>query len=114
MQSNLIHGEQESVLSLSGELTLLHAVQLKDELIRALESASRLIVDTRGVSAIDLACLQLLCAAHQSALAGGKHLALAPEQSESFKQQVVQSGLIFNHHCGRKQSANCLWNGGNR
>jgi anti-anti-sigma regulatory factor len=114
MQIKLIPKANESNLCLSGELTLLHAAQLKGELIRALDTARRIVIDTQELSAIDLACLQLLCSAHQSARARGKEIILNPRQPEVFRQQIARSGLIGRHNCGGDSKIDCFWNGGDR
>lgn len=112
MQFKLAHQEQESILSLRGELSLIHAGQFKDELIRALDSAQRVVIETEALSAIDLACLQLICSAHQSALVRGKELILNPRQSEAFMQQIEQSGFTRRYHCDSSGTTGCLWHAG--
>ena len=114
MQFKLNISGEESILSLNGELTLLHAEQFKDELMQALSASRRVVVDTRELSEIDLACLQLFCSAHLSALAGGKELVLGSPQSDAFRRQVTQSGLICGHLCGKNDNTDCLWNGGDQ
>jgi anti-anti-sigma regulatory factor len=114
MQFKLTPNEQESHLTLDGELTLLHADRLKVELTSALDSFQRVVIDTQGLSAIDLACLQLFCSAHQSALSRGKELIFNQQQSEIFRKQIDQAGLIGAQHCSRQRGSDCLWNGGDR
>jgi anti-anti-sigma factor len=110
----LIKKEEESILFLNGELTLPYAAQFKNELTQALDSAQRLIIDTRGLSAIDLSGLQLLCSAHQSALASGKELSLGPDQAEVVRRKRAQAGFGGGHLCGREEKMECFWNGGDR
>ena len=114
MQFKLTTSEEESVLSLNGELTLLHAEQFKAELMQALDSSRRVVIDTRGLSEIDLACLQLFCSAHRSALAREQELVLGTPRSDAFTRQIAQSGLIYGQLCGNDNHTDCLWNGGDQ
>ena len=94
MQLTLTPGEGESVLSVSGELTLLDAAEFKAELLRALDSSPRLVIDTRELTDIDLAGLQLLSAAHQSALTKGKELCIDLVSSDVLARLIDRAGLV--------------------
>ena len=111
MQIQLTSSEQESRLSLSGEFGLLEAGRIKAELTQALASARRVIIDIQALSHIDISCLQLLHAAHQSALSAGKELVLSSRQPEVFMRQIVRSGLINQDGSDQKD---CFWNGEDR
>lgn len=105
----------ESILSLSGELTLLQAGQLKVQLIQALtEVYERVHIDIEAVTGIDLACLQMLCAAYRSAVSLGKQLVLFPQVPEAIATTVDQAGMMQCHACGDVGENACLWNGGER
>lgn len=112
MNLDIISQGNESTLMLSGELTLIHAAEFKTQLVRALVSARRIVIDTQGLSEVDMACLQLICSAHQSAAAAGKELSIASRQSEAFARKVEQAGLRAGVLCGREMNGKCLWNGG--
>ena len=111
MQLTLTPRDGESVLSVSGELTLVDAAEFKAEMLKALASSPRVVIDTRELTDIDLAGLQLFCAAHQSALANGKEVCLTPEVSAALTQQAAQAGLS-GCNCGKTGTLDCLWNGG--
>ena len=93
MQLTRIPGDGESILSLSGELTLLDAAELKTELLQALASSPRVVIDSRGLTDIDLAGLQLLFSDRQSALARGKALSIDPASSAVLTRQIERAGL---------------------
>ncbi len=105
---------EEKVLTLKGELSISHAAQLKSELIQALDAAPRIVIDVNAVTDVDLSALQLICAAHKSAVAKGKQLILAPDLPETLTRQIQRAGLMDGHHCGRDSSADCLWKGVDR
>jgi anti-anti-sigma factor len=114
MPIQMIPYEQESHLLLSGEFGLLDVEQIKTDLTRALESARRVIIDMQELSHIDVACLQLICSAHQSALSAGKELILSPRQPEVFRRQVARSGLISQDSNDSSDKKDCFWNGEDR
>ena len=105
---------EENVLTLKGELNIFQADQLKAELIQALDKTQRIVIDLRAVTDVDLSALQLLCAAHKSAVAKEKQLLLAPGLPEKLDRQIRKAGLVEGHHCGRDSSLDCLWKGGDR
>lgn len=111
MQIQLIPDGKACHLWLSGELTLVDIEQLKAELITALEKAPRVIVETQGLSHIDVACLQLLHSAHESAQSRRRELVLNSRQSEEFKRQIVRCGLISGDHCRNSGKKDYFWNG---
>jgi anti-anti-sigma factor len=111
MHFTIVPDTNEGILALSGELSLLQAEQLKMQLTQALEACGHVRIDVKAVTDIDLASLQLLCAAHRSAGSQGKQLALMPQPSEAFRARVVQAGLTHRDGCGQSP---CLWSGGER
>lgn len=111
MQIQLNPDEKENHLLLSGDFGLPDVEQIKVDLTKALESASCVIIDMQELSHIDLACLQLLFSAHQSALSAGKKLILSPRQPEVFKRQITRSGLIRHDRSDSANKKNCFWNG---
>jgi anti-anti-sigma regulatory factor len=113
-QFELIQKEAESILIVNGELTLPYAAQFKDELMLALNSAQRIVIDTQGLSDIDLSGFQLICAAHQCALASGKELLLGSDPAEVVQRKRLQAGLANGNLCGREANLECIWNGGDR
>jgi len=64
-------------LELPEELTIARAVELKAQLLSAMEGGEALELSGRAVSEVDVAGLQLLCAARRTALARGSMVAFA-------------------------------------
>ena len=104
----------EDILTLNGELGLLQAEQLKMQLTQALEGCGRLRIDAKAVTDIDLACLQLFCSAHRSAVSRGKQVTLSGQPSEAFRGRIVQAGLMRRDGCNHVAGSPCLWNGEER
>jgi anti-anti-sigma factor len=114
MHFKAVQDKKEGILSLSGELTLLQAAQLKAELLQALASSERVTIDIQALEGIDLACLQVLCAAHRSAVGRGRQLALSPPSCEAITTTADQAGLMRCHACTGTGENICFLNGGER
>jgi hypothetical protein len=57
----------------------------------------------------DLSFLQLLCAAHKSAVRRGKTLTIAGAVPEDIRQKVKETGMTGNKSCGNDLGRSCLW-----
>lgn len=64
------------VVELPGELTIAHAAELR-EFLSAVAGREDVQLNTRAVAEVDVAGLQLLCAAHRTALASNRRFVLA-------------------------------------
>jgi anti-sigma B factor antagonist len=70
-----------SVLAVSGELTVMVAVDRKAELLAAVARRKSVELDVSGVTELDTAGLQVLLLAHREALALGKTFTLVDPSS---------------------------------
>jgi ABC-type transporter Mla MlaB component len=98
-----------NILTIEGELTIAHAAELRTILIKSLESADTVQLRLESVKDVDLSCLQLLCAAHRSALISNKNLTLGSRGSEAFRQAVENAGYSRHLGCDLDISESCLW-----
>lgn len=112
MHYEAVPQKKEGLLSLSGELTLLKAAHLKEELLQALAAPDGLTLDIQALSAIDLACMQLLCAAYRSAVDRGRPFQVIPPSCEAIATTVAQAGLNWCHVCASAGENGCPWKGG--
>lgn len=97
---------------LDGELTINNVAGLKDGLLEALWGGDRIEIDLQGVTAIDLAGLQILCSMHRSALEQGKVLSLSNTEVPALQQARCAAGFFLIHNCRIDTPSNCLWVGG--
>jgi anti-anti-sigma factor len=100
-------GERE-VLVIAGELNIEHAQALKETLLQSLAGTGPLLLNLENVTAIDLSCLQLLCAAHRSWLAANRELAIA-SCSGVFSQTARDAGYSREMGCSIDANRSCLW-----
>jgi len=97
------------VLSLSGELTIQNAEYVRSTLLEAMQSVEHLTVRIDGVTDVDLACLQILCAAHRSAAQRNVHLKLEKKGAEVFNQTAIYAGFLRHAGCAFDVGRECLW-----
>ena len=100
--------EGGAVLTLSGDITIQRAAQLKDALVNAVEKVKHLTLNLEAVTAMDLTALQLLCAMHRSLTGSGKTLAVAGVVPAAVRQVVTDSGYVG---CGGVEDESELWKG---
>lgn len=85
------------ITPLPQQLTIAGAEELKAALMAALAAGEPVELDGRAVQEVDVAGLQVLCAARRSATAHGLVLAFAPgARSEALDQAIALAGL--HHH----------------
>ncbi|MDD5451421.1 MAG: STAS domain-containing protein [Desulfovibrionales bacterium] len=80
------------VLKLTGAVGIAEGAELKEALLRLIESTENPTVAMDGVTEVDVCTLQLLVAAQKSAAKAGKSLNLA-DISEPFQQAAELAGL---------------------
>ncbi len=103
--------EQESSgeLILGGDLTIANAPKIREALIRALERSAHVSVSVEDAAVMDLSFLQLLCSAHQTAVAGQKTFSIKNGHTEEMEKMVRDSGYLRTCGCSRDSTGTCLW-----
>ena len=99
-----------NLLRLEGELTIQQAARVRETLLVAIGAAESLSLDLAGVTATDIAGLQLLCAAHRGAMAAGKSLHRTGQPSAAFAKGMRESGYAREMECRLSTpEGGCLW-----
>jgi anti-anti-sigma regulatory factor len=99
---------ERAPLVLSGQLTVQEAGWLRGVLLNPLERLDRIEIDLSQATGIDLAGLQLLCAAHKSAMAQGKKIVLLGVP-EPVAQAARGAGFSRLEGCTAGPGESCLW-----
>jgi len=102
------------VLELSGMLTIHYAGEIKTALMEAFSGAENLTCDLQRISEIDLAGLQLLCAAHRMALGCGISLSVNGLNENAVQPVALEAGFLRHVGCRQDASKTCLWVGGEK
>lgn len=100
------------VLTLTDDLTIEQAQELKTTLLECKDKGNQVGVKLDKVTGIDLACLQVLCSAHRTFDSENKVLSLCAEGSEAFRQSVQRSGFVGSRACDLNPGTACLWGRG--
>ncbi|HBI14172.1 MAG TPA: hypothetical protein DDY20_01390 [Desulfobulbaceae bacterium] len=104
--------EELTCLCLDGEMTIHNVAAFRDRLLEALGGSNRVEIDLQRVTAMDLAGLQILCAAHRTSQIQGKVLSLSSKQLPVLQQARCVAGFDLIHNCGINPAAECIWVGG--
>ncbi|KAF0215130.1 MAG: sulfate transporter/antisigma-factor antagonist [Geobacteraceae bacterium] len=100
------------VLSVSGEMTIQHANEIKSALLAAFAEAEHLSLDLGKVTEFDLAGMQLICSAHRAAYTTKKEFTVTGTGSEVFKAAALAAGLPRHIGCAEDVNKTCIWVGG--
>jgi len=97
------------LLNWQGRLSIEEVIPLRNALLAALNQHAETTIDLDGVELLDLACVQLLCAACGSASTRGKRLSLRGTENPALAQTLRMNGLSYRENCLRSHKAGCLW-----
>lgn len=81
------------ILRVEKSLTIEHACSLKKILIEALEETEHLDIDIQNITSVDLACLQVLSAAHKTFVEANKHMGILDDPPEIFRKTLFNAGM---------------------
>lgn len=101
--------DNEVVLQLSGELTIGQADELRSVLVDLFTEADTVEIDVSSTTEADVACLQLFCASHKTAVQLGKQVRFVNRWSDPFTETVQESGFIRDEGCSLDAGKECLW-----
>ncbi len=97
------------MLELAGKLTIPRASELAASIGQMLaEEEHAAVLDLAGVTAADVSFLQILCAAHRSALRDGKSFSVA-SPSQELLRTVRTAGFERKQPCSQCAGDTCLW-----
>jgi ABC-type transporter Mla MlaB component len=100
---------QHSELYWSGAVTVRESATLRHDLLAALLQAQSVAIDLSDVTHLDLAVLQLLCAAQRAAVPQGKVVQLAGIGQEVVVATLEKNGFQRQGPCCRDCGEQCLW-----
>ena len=94
---------------LSGSLVLSSAGDIRAQLLQALDESDIVHLMLQDVTEVDLSLVQIICAAHRSALQRKKSLVLQKDLPDSFVQIIEDAGLQDHIGCSSGTRENCVW-----
>ncbi len=113
-QTEQVDAEGSRTVAINGDMTIENAAELRSALMQALSDGGRLLLHMGRVDRIDLACLQLLCSAHRTAMRDEKHFSICGTDNEAIKDVIREAGFIRHTGCIQDIHKTCIWAGGER
>lgn len=101
--------DTEGELVMSGSLTVDNAGRIRKALLDSIERYDNVGLGIAEDSALDLSFLQLLCSAHQTAVAAGKNFRLRGTVSRNMAGMINESGYRRKTGCSRDRDGSCIW-----
>jgi anti-anti-sigma factor len=96
-------------VTVSGELNILDAEELKKVFLDALGTCGSVLVHVKNVEDIDLPSIQLLCSAHKTALNLDKSFAFIDSVPAVIRQTFISAGYSRHIGCSFDRNNTCLW-----
>ncbi len=96
-------------LTIQGDLTIQTAAEFRSAMLKLLEKPAPLVLDATGCTGLDLAGMQLFCAAHVSVSGKGVALTVVPPPGQLFQQKACEAGFRLDLKCAKKLKSSCLW-----
>lgn len=96
------------MLHLEGELNIEQSEELKNVLLEAINQPKAVVVNLEKAVEVSLSTLQLLCAAHRSALLRSRNFSLSA-QTEVFRDTMRMTGYRRHQGCKYDRNNSCLW-----
>lgn len=100
--------QQTGRVMVADGLTIAQVCQLREALLQGFDEAGQMVVDISTVADIDVAGLQLLCAAHRYAKQQGKELLLVGI-GDRVRELARTAGFAHGMMCGSGGNEACFW-----
>lgn len=100
---------QHSELCWTGPATVEQVAVLRQELLESLLQSQSVTIDLSEATRLDLALLQLLCAAQRVAVPQGKAVRLQGERHQPIEAAIDRYGFRRQGPCCRDCGSQCLW-----
>lgn len=108
MNCSLEQSEETAKLFISGSMTIEDAANLKTAIAGIVADSALIEIDLSATVTTDLSCLQVLCAAHRSAVLTGKKLVMR-NVSDSLRTCLEDAGFPRQSGCLHHEGESCLW-----
>jgi len=109
METTLKNSNDNGIVKLSEDMTIQHITKICDVLIKALKANDKIFIEFGNVTHVDLAGLQLMCAAHRIAILTGKQISCSGTLPDVFRKAAEEAGYDRLTGCRRDDRENCFW-----
>jgi len=102
------------IVVISGEMTIQNAGEIRIALLEAFSQGEGVCLELGKVTGVDLAGLQLLCAAHRTSITDKKTLTVARIDNEAMRCVIRDAGFLRHTGCAEDVNKTCVWTGGEK
>ena len=113
-QMNQADAPATRIVVVSGDMTIQNAGEIRNLLLEAFSGGEGVCLEMDKVAGVDLAGLQLLCAAHRSAMTDKKHFSVSGIYNEAIKTVIMDAGFPRRSGCVEDIDKTCVWTGGEK
>jgi anti-anti-sigma regulatory factor len=99
---------------INGDMTIQNAGEIRTVLLEGFSNGAGLCLELGNVSEIDLAGLQLLCAAHKTSMTDNKHFSVGGIDCEAIKSVIRDAGFPRHTGCAQDIDKTCIWTEGEK
>jgi anti-anti-sigma regulatory factor len=104
------HERDKEIVSVSGSLTVEHAMEMKTALQNAFKKKAKDVVLSLGaVTKTDLTFFQLVCSAHKAAMTENKFFTVEQFPQDGLKRALGSLGFAHCHGCVLDKTKSCLF-----
>jgi anti-anti-sigma regulatory factor len=102
------------IVAIGGEMTIQNAGEIRTALLEAFSQGEGVCLEMGRVTGVDLAGLQLLCAAHRTSITNKKHFSIIGIDNEAMKCVIRDAGFLRHTGCAEDVNKTCVWTGGEK
>jgi anti-anti-sigma regulatory factor len=113
-QMNQVDAPGTKIVVVNGEMTIQNAGEIRNVLLGAFSDGEGLCLEMGKVTEIDLAGLQLLCAAHKTSMTDKKPFSVSGIDCEAIKTVIRDAGFLRHIGCAQDINKTCIWTGGEK
>ncbi len=109
LKKNDTNGERVGLLSFQGDMTMMHALEIKKNLLEATGETDVLHLDLHEIESADVSFVQLICAAHRECASSGKKITLQIGSNKPVKDLFERAGYRKQFGCPAAYKETCVW-----
>lgn len=102
------------IVVVNGEMTIQNAGEIRNVLLEAFSQGEGVCLEMGKVTEVDLAGLQLLCAAHRTSMADKKHFSVSGIDNDAIRPVIRDAGFSRHTGCAEDIDKTCVWTGGEK
>jgi anti-anti-sigma regulatory factor len=97
---------------INGGMTIQNAGEIRNAMLEAFSTGEGLRLELGKITEIDLAGLQLLCAAHRTSMIEQKYFSIRGIENEAIKSVIRDAGFPRHIGCAQDINKTCIWTEG--